>query len=97
MELNCADISTIAVINSLKANTMFPSFIGFYPIEIDAPTSSEKEPEQPLLQSKVSRGDEEGYECISCKIFCPYAELNYPLEGIHNTFKCFTCRNRKRA
>ena len=40
-------------------------------------------------QEKVKIGNEEGYVCIRCFDFYPYAELNQP----NKTFKCWSCRN----
>lgn len=41
------------------------------------------------IQAKVKCGNEEGYICVKCQNFYPYAELNQP----NKTFKCWSCRN----
>lgn len=47
----------------------------------------------PIKQEKVTRGNCEGYECITCKDFYPMAELNMPEESKDPTsFKCYGCR-----
>jgi len=40
-------------------------------------------------QTKVKIGNEEGYLCVGCDDFYPYAEINQT----NNTFKCWSCRN----
>ena len=40
-------------------------------------------------QAKIKVGHEEGYACIKCADFYPYAEINQP----DKTFKCWSCRN----
>lgn len=40
-------------------------------------------------QEKVKVGNQEGYLCIRCGEFSPYAEINQA----NNTFKCWSCRN----
>lgn len=64
-------------------------------------TSSDTETEisnEALFQRKVTKGDEEGYECIECQDFYPMAELNFP-EGdkVHFEFKCYCCRKGLRG
>lgn len=62
--------------------TLFPFFI--------FPQNSTSEEE---TQHKVKHGEEEGYECISCKDFHPYAILNFPdKEQSPTLFKCYCCR-----
>ena len=50
--------------------------------------------EMPLLmQQKVMQGMEEGYECITCRDFYPFAALNYPENSqTHFQFRCYCCR-----
>lgn len=46
-----------------------------------------------IIQDKVKKGNEEGYECVECKYFSPMAELNTPEEAnIKTNFKCYSCR-----
>lgn len=40
-------------------------------------------------QEKVKCGNEEGYACIKCNEFYPFATLNQQ----NKTFKCWSCRN----
>jgi hypothetical protein len=40
-------------------------------------------------QEKVKMGTHEGYVCVKCNEFFPYAEINQN----DNTFKCWACRN----
>lgn len=51
----------------------------------------------PPRQHKVSKAGEEGYECISCGDFYPFAELNSPEGDIHRQFKCYCCRKGLRG
>lgn len=40
-------------------------------------------------QKRVKCGNQEGYECVKCKGFYPFAEINCS----NRTFKCWECRN----
>lgn len=40
-------------------------------------------------QAKAKCGNQEGYHCVRCNDFFPYAEINQS----NQTFKCWSCRN----
>jgi len=47
-----------------------------------------------IKQQKVTRGNCEGYNCITCNDFYPMAELNSPKDAVEfTTFACYECRN----
>lgn len=52
---------------------------------------------QPIKQSKVVRGNCEGYECIGCKEFNHMSDLNFPEDSKDpHSFKCWLCRNKNK-
>lgn len=75
---------------SFYFTTGFTGTTSSKPDEVDVITSATI---TPTKQTKVTRGNEEGYECISCSEFSPMAELNMP-EGETEpySFKCYSCR-----
>lgn len=40
-------------------------------------------------QEKITIGTQEGYVCVKCQDFYPFAEINQA----NHTFKCWSCRN----
>lgn len=58
--------------------------------------STPEEPPPIVLQTKVKRGSEEGYECVSCDDFHPQAELNVP-QAEPQIFECYLCRRELRS
>lgn len=69
-------------------------FTPAYPVQIVFGDISENSSElTPVKQSKIKRGNAEGYECGTCKDFNPMADLNMPEDSKDPTyFICYGCR-----